>query len=97
MSFILVDYDAPDRDLQIGNRYWHPIVTEIRRAKLLPDEKAEKIAYNLCERLDKEEVLRIARHLRKEGPATSLAQALGSDVFNLIVDFIEESNGLEIC
>ncbi len=65
MTVILVDKANPDRDLQLANRIWDCIVSNLELENVLKPETTEFLRINSVGTLDAVDALKLAKALRE--------------------------------
>lgn len=95
--FILTDKRDQSIDLQLQNRSWKPVASEIVRAGIIFDDRAQTLAYHLCTEVTSAEAATISKHLGRRLRENSLPHDIDSKVAELIVHFAAASSGFEVC
>ncbi|WP_130409002.1 hypothetical protein [Thalassococcus sp. S3] len=97
MTFILIDNSDKSNDLQLTNARWRPVASEIVRARIISDERAQTLEHHLCTQVSSLEAIAISEHLSKLLQAQALPHDIKEATATAVARFAASSSGFEVC
>ena len=97
MTFILIDISDSSNDLQLANRIWRPVASEIVRASIIVDRRAQLLEHHLCVTVSSSEAVAISEHLSMLIRTDSLPDDVEKKTAEAVSRFAASSSGFEVC